>query len=156
MFNTTEKEFINHVSNYLPNRRVGRRGPKPVSKEVLVEQLFKKFKHGLRWRDLEHPTVCYNYFSELQRRGKFRDFFNFLTKDLQQLRQSKTIIDSSDMESYRTNGLVAYSGKYHNYCIKMTVEITPEYIPLRFCLSKGSKSDSHILDEMLSSKGRLP
>ena len=156
MLNNTEKEYINHLVEFLPERRAGKRGPKPVGKGTLVTQLYKKFKHGLRWRDLEHATVCHNYFSELQRRGEFKNYLNFQTKKFKKVRQAKTIVDSSDMESYKTNNLVAYSGKYHNDCIKMTIEITPEYIPINFCLSKGTEPDSKVIDEMLIHNQKLP
>lgn len=156
MFNSTEKAYINHLCEFLPDRKPGKRGPIPISKEVIVKQLFKKFRQGLRWQDIDHTTVCHNYLDELQRRGEFKNFFNYLTKDFKKFRQAKSLIDSSDLESYRTNGLVAYSGKYHNYCMKMTVEITPEYIPINFSLDKGTDPDSLILDKMLQEGLKLP
>lgn len=66
------------------------------------------------------------------------------------------MIDSSDIESYNTNGLIRYSGKYHNYCAKLTVELTPEYIPIRYSIDKGSVADSKILDNMLLHWDKLP
>ena len=156
MLNSNEVAFLSHLSSSLPERKPGKRGTKPISKEILIHQLFLKFRHNLRWKDLQHSSVCHSYFKELQRRGKFQKFFHQLTKPLQEKRPPKTIVDSSDMESHRTNGWVAYSGKYHNYCIKMSVEMTPGYIPISWHLGKGTKSDSKVLDEMLEVKDKLP
>lgn len=156
MLNSSEQKYISHLSNFLPDRKAGKRGPTPISKHVLVEQLFLKFRYGLPWRSIKHSSVCHSYLKELQRRGLFQKYFLQLTKPLQGQRLPKTIVDSSDMESHRTNGWVAYSGKYHNYCIKMSVEMTPEYVPVSWHLGKGTKSDSIVLDEMLAQKDKLP
>ena len=154
--NNTEKAFICHLCKFLPDRKPGKRGPKPISKKALITELFKLFKTNCGWRNIRYSTTCRNYIKEMQRRSKFKSFFNFLTKELKKYRQKKTTTDSSDIESYRTNGLVKYSGKYHNYCIKMTVEFTPEYIPLDYSIDKGTEPDSYILDEMLENKDKLP
>lgn len=156
MLNSSELSYISHLCEFLPERRAGKRGPKPISKYVLVEQVFLKFRFNLPWSKIKHSTVCFEYLKELQRRGEFQKFFQNITQNLQGKRLSKTIVDSSDMESHRGNGWVAYSGKYHNYCIKMTVEMTPEYVPVDWHLGKGTKSDSKILDEMIAVKEKLP
>ena len=108
------------------------------------------------WAKLKHKSVCFEYLAEMQRRGEFQKFFKKLTESLQGKRLPKIIVDSSDMESHRGNGWVAYSGKYHNYCIKMSVEMTPEYVPVSWHLGKGTKSDSRVLDEMLAKRDKLP
>jgi len=153
---SNQKDFICHLAQFLPDRKPGKRGTKPIPQEVLLEQLFLKFRNGLPWRDIDHSSTARGYLKEIQRRGLMRKFFNLLTKDYQNKRLPRTIVDSSDMESHRTNGLVTYSGKYHNYCIKMTVEITPKYIPVNFHIGKGTMSDSRVLKEMLEMRGELP
>ena len=65
------------------------------------------------------------------------------------------IVDSTDIVSYKTNGLVKYSGKYHNYCTKLTIAVTEDLIPVSFSIDKGSRSDSKILDDILK-KTKLP
>lgn len=155
MLNDTEKAYIKSITKSLPERKAGKRGPKPIPQEVILTELFKKFKHNLRWRDLSHPTVCYNYFSQLQARGLLKKLFNNLVSEQVVTRPAKTIVDSSDMESYRTNRLVSYSGKYHNYCMKMTVEVTEDLIPIGVYLHKGTTPDSTVLDQILSVAGRL-
>jgi hypothetical protein len=154
--NDTEIAFINHLSDFLPDRKKSKTGPHPIDKNILTTELFKLFKTNCGWRNIKHPSTCRNYLKELQRRGEFKNFFNLLTHEYKKFRQKKTIVDSSDIESYKTNNLVKYSGKYHNYCLKMTVEFTPNYVPIDFRLDKGTESDSHILDKMLDNKEKLP
>ena len=84
-----EEAFIKKLAEFLPSRRPGRRGPKPVDKITILRQLFIKFKYGLPWRRLEHATVCYNYFQEMQRRGHFKKFFNSITEFLKEKRLKK-------------------------------------------------------------------
>lgn len=153
MLNDNEKLFLSTISKLLPNRKQGKRGPKPIKKEILLEQIFQKIKHNLRWEDLEHSTVCYNYFQEMQRRGNFKKIFNQLTSKYNSNRQKRTIVDSSDLESHKVNQKVRYSGKYHNYCFKMTTETTEECIPIDYDLTKGTESDSKVLERMLK-RGR--
>ena len=155
MLNHTERSYVSHLCEFLPNRTPGKRGPRPIHKEDLIYQLFEKIKYNLRWEDLENSTVCHNYFQEIQRRGIFKKIFNNITSDYQKQRLQKTVVDSSDIESHRVNSRVRYSGKYHKYCLKMTVETTEEWIPVDFELSPGSMSDSRILEEMLSERGKV-
>ena len=44
MSKDTRIEFINQQSNYLPDRKKGKRGPDPIRKEVILEELFKLFR----------------------------------------------------------------------------------------------------------------
>lgn len=154
--NSNIESYINALGEYLPERKTKQIGRPKVPARVILYELIKLFKYNYGWRNIKHKTVCYQYLKELQRRGEFKNFFKLLTKELNSKRLSKTIIDSSDIVSYKTNGLVKYSGKYHNYCIKVSLEITPEYIPISFSIDPGSKSDSLILDKMLTGKEKLP
>ena len=155
MLNSTEKSYISHLCKFLPDRKPGKRGPKPIPKEILIEQLFRKVKYNLRWEDLDNSTVCHNYMKELQRRGYFKEFFKQITKRYTRFRQARSIVDSSAIESHRVSPRVRYSGKYHKYCLKMTVETTDTLVPIDFDLSSGTDSDSKILDKMLSRKGKV-
>jgi hypothetical protein len=156
MLNDTEKVFICHLANFLPDRNPSKRGPKPIPKEILLEQLFILARDNCGWRKIKHSSTCRNYLYKIQRRGQFKEFLNFITKDYKDFRVKKSIIDSSDVVSYKSNGLAKYSGKYHNYCIKITVEINKDYVPIDFSIDRGSKSDSRILEEMLNRKKILP
>ena len=154
--NSTQEAFILHLSEFLPDRKPGKRGTKPIDKITLLTELFKLAKFNLGWRNIQYSSTCRNYLYEIQRRGKFKNFFNFLVKDFKKFRPKKTITDSSDIVSYNTNSLVSYSGKYHNYCIKFSVRITPEYIPLEFSLDYGSRPDSKIYDDIIAGTDKLP
>ena len=156
MTNFTANEFISHISKFLPDRKTGKRGPKPIPKKTLLQELFIKFKRNLPWYELKHSSTCRAYLKEIQRRGLLKKFFNSLKKNYTKYRLQKTIIDSSDIGSYRTNHMVKYSGKYHKNCIKLTVEVTDKLQIVDFRLDKGSRSDSKILDDMLDSKEKLP
>ena len=156
MLNSIEKSFISHLCRKLPERRGGKRGPNPIPKKVLIQQLFILFKTNCGWRNIKHSSTCRNYLEELQRRSKFKNFFNFLIQEFKKFRPPKTIVDSTDLPSFRTLTPVKYSGKYHNYCLKITVEFTPKYIPLDFSINSGTTSDSKILDQMLVGRVKLP
>ena len=75
-----EKAFIKELADFFPDRRPGKRGPKPVNKLIIVQQLFIKFKYNLPWRKLDHATVCFNFFNEMQRRGYIKKFLNSITE----------------------------------------------------------------------------
>lgn len=154
--NSTIESYVSALEEYLPERKSKRIGRPKIPAKTILYELIKLFKYNYGWRNIKHKTVCYQYLKEIQRRGEVKKFFNFLTKDLNSKRLAKTIIDSSDIVSYKTNNLVKYSGKYHNYCIKVSLEVTPEYVPVSFSIDYGSKSDSLILDKMIADKDKLP
>ena len=154
--NSNINEYISALKKYLPERKSSKLGRPKIPSNLILEELIKLFKFNLGWRNIKHKTLCYNYLKEIQRRGKLKSFFNLITLELNSKKLSKTIIDSSDIVSYKTNNLVKYSGKYHNYCIKVSLEITTEYIPINYSIDSGSKSDSLILDKMISTIDKLP
>ena len=66
------------------------------------------------------------------------------------------IVDSTDLVSYKTKPLVRYNGKYHNYCLKLSLAVGGNLKPLYFSLDKGSRSDSTVLDKVLMGIDKLP
>jgi hypothetical protein len=156
LLNNTQIEFINQISKLFPDRRSGKRGPKPIGKNIILTELFKLIKHGLGWRNISHSTVCRNYLLEIQRRGKIKNIFQFLVKEFTKFKPKKTIIDSTELESYDFILQVSYSGKSHNYSTKLLLEITEDYIPIGFIFSKGSFPDSRLFDNYLLQKENLP
>lgn len=156
MESISQNDFLNHLCTFLPNRIPGKRGTKPISKYVLATELFKLFRTNCGWRNIKHSSTCRNYLNEMQRRGNFKKYFNSLVSGYTKYRLKKSIVDSSDIVSYNTNGLVRYSGKYHNYVIKFTLEVSSECVPVYARIDKGSESDSLILDKLLEDKAKLP
>lgn len=154
--NSNIDSFILKLSENLPARKIPKVGRHPIDKKTILSELFKLCKTNCGWRNINHKTVCYEYFKIIQRRGLLKQFFNLITSPEVKRRPKKTIVDSSDWESYRTNGLVKYSGKYHNYCMRMSIEITPEYVPVNINLSKGSAQDSNIIEKILNTTRKLP
>jgi ssDNA-specific exonuclease RecJ len=108
MQNNTRDDFICHLCSFLPDRKAGKRGTKPIPKELLVRELYKLFRTNCGWRNIKYSSTCRNYLKEVQRRGKFKNFFTFLTEEQKKFRVKKNITDSSDIVSYQTNGLVKY------------------------------------------------
>lgn len=154
--NHKEVRFIKQISEKLPERRSGKRGPKPIEKEALIKEIFILIKTNCGWRNIKYSTTCRKYIEECQRRGKIKDFFHFLTKNYKKFRPKKLSIDSSLLQSHRNQREVNYSGKSHNYCTKFTLGINEKYIPIEFNFAKGSKSESEQLDKMLLSMKKLP
>jgi len=156
MINTTQQEYLLQLANYLPNRRPGKRGPIPIDKSVIINELYRLFKTNCGWRNIQHSTTCRKYLVEIQRRGLLKKFLKNLTKDLWITRPTKTIIDTSDIISFRVRPAVKYSGKYHNYCQKISLLVNTDLVPLAGDLHSGSASDSKIFDDMLSRLDKLP
>ena len=154
--NSTIDSFIIELESFLPKRRTPKVGRPPIPTETILHELLKLFKTNCGWRNINHRTTCQKYFNEIQRRGLLQKFFNEMTKHLAKHRPSRTIVDSSDIVSYKVKPEVRYSGKYHNYCLKMTLEVTEDLIPLTWSIDTGSKSDSLILDKVLQKQRKLP
>lgn len=154
--NSTTDAFICELESFLPKRKIPKVGRTPIPTKIILEELFKLFKYNYGWRNVKHKTVCFNYLKEIQRRGLLNKFFNHLSKELTKTRPSETIVDSSDLVSYRVKPEVKYSGKYHNNCFKITVEVTPNFIPLTWSIDNGSRSDSKILEKILEKQRKLP
>ncbi len=151
-----EKKYIKQLSQKLPERRQGKRGPKPIEKIEIITELYKLIRTNCGWRNIKYSTTCRKYLEECQRRGKIKNFFHFLIKDYKKFKPKKVSIDSSLLESYRNQREVNYSGKSHNYCTKFTLAINENYIPVAFNFAKGSKSESAQLDKMLLDMNKLP
>ena len=145
-----------HLSEFLPERKAGKRGPKPISNIVILTEIRKLFKTSCGWREINHQTTCRRYLYEIQRRGLLKKFHKFITSNLTIKRLGKIIIDSTDRVSYKICNLVTYSGKYHNNCIKITLAITEDCVPIYYWIDKGSTTDSEILDKMLTEIKKLP
>jgi hypothetical protein len=149
-------EFISHVCTLIPDRKSGKRGTKPIPKELLIRGYWTLIRTNCGWRNIKHSSTCRSYIKELQRRGEFKKLFNLLTEDTTKFRVKKSIVDSSDIVSYKTNNLVKYSGKYHNYCVKFTIVVDENLIPIEGRLDKGADSDINIYKKLLSSRDKLP
>lgn len=153
---SNQESFINQILPLFPQRRRGKRGPHPISKKVIVTEIFKLIKFGLGWRNISHSTVCRNYIKECQRRGTITNVFHFLTKELRRYRSKVSIIDSTFIKSSRHHKQSSYARKFRNFCTKLTVEINPDYIPLSFRFSTGHVNDKKDLDIMLRDRKKLP
>ncbi len=143
-------KYAKEIAKYLPKRKAGSRGPKPIPAYILIYEILKKLKYNIPWRDIKHSTIAREYYRKLRDNKTLEKVFGKITKDLRQgKRPKKILIDSSDIVSYKTNSHVKYSGKYHNYCIKMTVSVDGDLRIIDYSLDKGSASDSKILDKIL-------
>ena len=155
MLNSTQHNYLLQLTNYLPERRKGKRGPNTISKSIIIPELYKLFKTNCGWRNINHPTVCRNYLDEIQRRGLLQKFLKNITKDILKHRPPIMIIDTSDIVSYRTKPSILFSGKYHNYCQKLSLIVTDCCVPVYGDLHKGSEPDSTIFDTVLTRLDKL-
>jgi len=156
MLNTTQQEYLLQLTSYLPVRRKGKRGPEPISKDIIIQELYQLFKTNCGWRNIQHPTTCRTYLTEIQRRGLLQKFLKNLTQDYWETRPSQTIIDTSDIVSYRVRPSIKYSGKYYNYCQKISLLVTTDYVPLAGDIHDGTAPDSRIFDDILEGLVKLP
>ena len=134
----------------LPDRKGGKRGPRPIAKEVLAEGLFLRLRYNVCWEDIPHGYTVWRYFQELQRSGFFSRTILELIGDKK--RPAKLVIDSTNVNTYHGVSMSKYNGKYHNDCIKFTLAMTEDDKVVDFIISKGSMHDSKILDTFLSKK----
>ena len=142
--------YAKELAKYLPQRKAGLRGPKPIPEYTLIYEILKKLKYNIPWRYIRHSTICREYYRKLRDNKVMERVFGKITKKLRKgKRLDRMLMDSSDIVSYKTNPYVKYSGKYHNYCIKMTVLIDTNLTIIDYSLDKGSASDSKILDKIL-------
>jgi hypothetical protein len=153
---SNEESIINQLITYFPSRRRGKRGPKPISKDLLLIEIFKLLKYGIPWRNIKHPTVCRNYLKECQRRGLIKKMFHKLTFAVNKNRVKRSIVDTTLIESRNHLREVSYSGKSRKYGTRLTVEITPEYIPRHFVFLKGSRNDKVGIDKLFKEQVKLP
>ena len=144
------------LSEFLPDRRAGKRGTKPIDKVVLLTELFKLIKFNLGWRNINHSTTVRYYFFECQRRGLLKIFLKKLRGNINIKRFKKVIIDSSEFESWKNQLLVSYSSKSKTYSTKLSIEVTPNCEFLDYIFSKGSASDSIELDKLYANRKELP
>jgi hypothetical protein len=52
MQNDIADDFICHLCSKLPNRKAGKRGTKPIPKELLIKEVFHLFKTNCGWRNI--------------------------------------------------------------------------------------------------------
>jgi len=154
--NSTTDNFINELESFLPKSKKTNVGRPPLPVKAILIELYNLFKFNLGWRNIKHKNTCRKYLNEIQRRGLMNKFFNSQIEELVKSRQKKTIVDSSDLASFRVKDKVKYSGKYHNYCLKMTIEVTEDLVPLSWSIDAGSSSDSKILEKVLQMQRKLP
>lgn len=142
------------LAAYLPDRKIQRRGPAPIKKEALVLGLLFWLRTGCPWRDVPHAATVRRYFRELHRRGYLSSLLRSML--YVQHRPDQAIIDATNIDTWKGAPRSQYSGKYHNYCIKLTLSVTPEKHLLDYSIDNGSVHDSKILDNMLSKCEMLP
>ncbi len=99
--NSTIDNFIGELETHLPKRQKPKIGRSPIPRNVILIELYKLFKTNCGWRNIKHRKVCYQYLKEIQRRGPLLKFFNSITEHLVKGRPPKSIVDSSDIVSYR-------------------------------------------------------
>jgi len=151
---TSFELLVQKLTSLLPDRRQHKKGRPQIPKETLVRGFLLRLQTGCQWRFIQHERSVRRYFHELQRRGIF---FNLLLEQIfTENRPPQAIIDATNINTWRGAPYAQYSGKYHNYCIKLTISITPQKELLDFSLDPGAKHDSKILDDMVCKCDKLP
>jgi len=145
---------VKDLTKILPDRRECKAGRKMIPKEDLIEGILRWLYIGCNWEHIPYDRTVRRYFDELQRRG-------YLLKHLTKYSSTKTrsfqaIMDATYIRCWKNVPYAQYSGKYHNYCIKLTLNITPQHNILDFSIDPGAKHDSKILDDILSKTEYLP
>ena len=138
----------------LPERRGGKRGPRPIPRETLVRAFLLWLRTGCSWREVAHSATVRRYFRECQRRGIL--FKNIPLAKNGKRRLRKVVIDATNINTYRGAPSSRYSGKYHNYCIKLTIIVTEQGELVDYSLDLGSTHDSKIFDQMLMNMPKFP
>ena len=148
------EEKIQKFLELLPERRGGTRGPRPIAKETLVRAFLLWLRTGCSWREVPHSATVRRYFFECQRRGILLKNIPLAIYGERRLR--KVVIDATNINTNRGAPMSRYSGKYHNYCIKLTIIVTESGELVDFVLDMGSTHDSKISDSMLLHMPKFP
>lgn len=156
MNNTTTKGFISHLCSFLPDRREGKRGTKPIPKKKLIKEYMRLIKQGLQWRDIKHSTTVRRYITECQRRGLFKKYLENIVADELAYRAKEAIVDACEFDSWDVSKEVAWSGKQKGFTDKVTLEITPEYIPIFFRFAHGCPHDISEWKKIIKEQEKLP
>ena len=145
---------VKRLANILPDRKEHKVGRNMIPKETLIEGILMWLFTGCNWEHIPHDRTVRRYFDELQRQGYFLKYLNeHLDRDT---RPFQAVMDATYIRCWKNVPYAQYSGKYHNYCIKLTLSITPEQGTLDFSIDPGAKHDSKILDDILSRTEYLP
>lgn len=156
MIDDTAKLFIKHLCAFLPERRRGKRGPKPIPKKKLIQEYFKLVKYGLGWRQIKYASTVHAYIKECQRRGYFKKYLEDIISEELQYRQQVAIVDACDLEGWDVSRQTSYSYKNHDTATKLTLEITPNYIPIFFTFSGGKHHDISEWKKIIHKQDKLP
>jgi len=142
------------LADRLPDRQNKKAGRNKIPKETLIDGILMRLCFGMPWRYIPHHQTVRRYFEELYRRGTLFKLLQEVT-DVEK-RPEISIIDATNINCWNANPLSQYSGKYHNYCVKLTVSVDENGNLQDFSIDLGAKHDSKILDDMLSRSEYLP
>ena len=78
-----------------------------------------------------------------------------MAKELR-FRPKEAIVDGSGLESRAVSKETAYSGKNHDVCTKLLLEVTPDYLPLHFQFGRGNEHDIEEWKRYVKRGGKLP
>jgi len=73
-----------------------------------------------------------------------------------QYRQKEAIVDACEFDSWDVSKEVAWSGKQKGFTDKLTLEITPNYIPIFFRFAHGCPHDISEWKEVIKEQHKLP
>ena len=156
MINDRQRDYIKQLCLFLPTRMSGKRGTKSIKKEVLIREYFKLLKYGLGWRQIKHAATVRAYIFECQRRGLFKKYLEQIVAKELRFRPKEAIVDGSGLESRAVSKETAYSGKNHDVCTKLLLEVTPDYLPLYFQFGRGNEHDIEEWKRYVKRGGKLP
>jgi len=57
--NSNIESYLLALADFLPTRKIPTTGRPPISKEIILEELYKLFKYNYGWRNVAHKTSCY-------------------------------------------------------------------------------------------------
>lgn len=156
MLNDSAIRYLHHLCTFLPDRRAGKRGPKPIPKELVIQEYFKLVRFGPGWRQIQYATSVRRYIMECQRRGLFKKYLLHLVQDEVRYRQKVAIVDACDLEGWRVSRETTYSYKNHDTTTKLSLEITPNYIPIFFTFTGGKHHDIPEWKKIIEKQAKLP
>ncbi len=152
--NPAPSNLAQKLRDTLPERQNKKAGRNKIPTEILIEGILMRICFGMQWRYIPHHQTVRRYCEELYRRGTLFQLLNEVTPI--EKRPQTSIIDATNINCWNANSLAQYSGKYHNYCVKLTVSVDENGKLQDFSIDPGAKHDSKILDDMLSESEYLP
>lgn len=143
------KEQFDKLARLLPTPRQKRMGRKRCKKKALVSGILQHLINGVAWEKIAKcgasPVSCWRYQKELQRRGKLKLIFKFLSEEKTDI--SESAIDTDSTTSFRFKRMAKWDGKHKKISTKVSLFTDKLGLPADVLFGSGKTHDKSFVDQ---------